>query len=262
MDAFGAIGGEKMIENSVYSYYCFGYNYCNLKERFVKKTNKEVLKEININYLNYIESLSLPVTRKVIENIYIIVQEIEKQNPEDIVKDDVTTKISKIISDADKTLDAELMLKKTYTLTSKRIDVDKLIKTPCELLANDVWTRLSEQCKIDFTEACRCIAFSMPTASAFHIMRAVEEMVRQLYLTFVRQNRMSNPMWGPIVEKLRKKKPPKPTNKTLDHLDMIRNTYRNPTQHPDKNFSIDEAQDLLYSSIVAINEIINEIKKR
>lgn len=262
MDAFGAINGENMKENSVYAFYCFGYNYFNLRERLAKKTNKEVLEEVNDNYLNYIESLNLPVTRKVVENIYQIVQEIEEQNPEDVVKDDVTNRISKLISDADKTLDAELKLKKTYILTSKRIDIDKLTKTPNELLANDVWGRLSDQCKIDFAEACKCIAFSMPTATAFHIMRAVEEMVRQLYWTFVRQNRMPNPMWGPIIDKLRKKKQPRPTNKTLDHLDMIRNTYRNPTQHPDKNYSIDEAQDLLYSSIVAINEIINEIKKK
>jgi hypothetical protein len=251
-----------MKEKSVYSYYCFGFNYYILKEKLTKKTNKEMSDQLKRLYLNYIEDLSLPVTKKVVQNLYEIINQMELKDSKEIVTDETLKNITEIINAADKTLDAELMLKKTYSLTPKRIDIDKLIKTPDELLANGVWDLLSEQCKTDFSEACKCIAFNMPTACAFHTMRAVEEMVRQLYVTYVRQNRMSNPMWGPILEKLKKKKSPKPTLKTIEHLDMIRSTYRNPTQHPDKNFSIDEAQDLLYSSIVAINEIVTEIKKR
>ena len=69
-------------------------------------------------------------------------------------------------------------------------------------------------------------------------------------------------MWGPMVEKLRSKNQPKPSSDLLDHLDLIRKNYRNPTQHPDKFYSIDEAQDLLNSTIVAINMISKSIEDR
>ncbi len=43
---------------------------------------------------------------------------------------------------------------------------------------------------------------------------------------------------------------------------MIRKNYRNPTQHPEKFYTTDEAQDLLNSSIVAINSICRAIEAR
>jgi hypothetical protein len=76
-----------------------------------------------------------------------------------------------------------------------------------------------------------------------------------LYYCFVKTNRLTKPMWGPMTDKLRRKNKPKPTNDLLDHLDTIRKNFRNPTQHPEKFYTIDEAQDLLFASIVAINRV-------
>ena len=56
----------------------------------------------------------------------------------------------------------------------------------------------------------------------------------------------------------RKKKAPA---KILQLLDHIRNDYRNPTQHPEARYSIDEAQDLLPLMISACNKMHSDLSK-
>src|SRR5262249_40866727 len=107
----------------------------------------------------------------------------------------------------------------------------------------------------------RCITMNLSTAAAFHLMRCVEDCVKLLYFQFVKTGRMEKPMWGPMVEKLKNKNKPKPSPEILDQLDIIRTNFRNPTQHPQKFYNIDEAQDLLNASIVAIGGVCREIVK-
>ena len=126
-------------------------------------------------------------------------------------------------------------------------------------MANKVYDNLNDQTKKDFDLACTQIALNLPTGAAFHLMRALEEQVKVLYFHFKRTNRLRNPMWRPMLQQLRNKRNPKPTDKLLDLLDGVRLHYRNPTQHPDMFYTIDEAQDLLNQTISAINLISTEI---
>jgi hypothetical protein len=109
-----------------------------------------------------------------------------------------------------------------------------LLKSLDKLLAKGVNLQMSANARRDFFDATRCIAMNLPTAAAFHLLRCVEEMVKQLYYSFVKQNRMGKPMWGPMLDKLKAKKRPKPSVELVDHLDIIRRNFRNPTQHPEK----------------------------
>lgn len=68
-------------------------------------------------------------------------------------------------------------------------------------------------------------------------------------------------MWGPMTAQLRDKRAPKPSTKLLAHLDGMRIHFRNPTQHPDAFYTMDEAQDLLNQTISAINMIAAELPK-
>lgn len=80
-----------------------------------------------------------------------------------------------------------------------------------------------------------------------------------LYNAFKKRDRLKNPMWGSIIKELRGKRNPKPSDKLLDHLDGMRVHFRNPTQHPDVFYNIDEAQDLLNQTMTAINMIAAEL---
>lgn len=250
-----------MKETSIYAYYAFGYNYNLLRESGGGWNPAELIEELE-RYLDQITQLELQVTSHVVGRLRKEFEEIRKLKPDEGVPAAIVKKIREIIESADQTLDAELQLKKVLTITQKRFDVEMLLRSPSDLLSAGCWGAMSETAKIDFTEGTRCIAMNLGTASAFHQMRCVEECVKSLYFCFVKNGRMEKPMWGPMVEKLRKKNKPRPTKELLDHLDIIRSNFRNPTQHPEKFYSIDEAQDLLNSSIVVIGGICREITGR
>jgi hypothetical protein len=140
-----------------------------------------------------------------------------------------------------------------FIVSEKRLDTAKLLDTPGELFAPGVFASLSEIAQDDFRHAGRCVAFEEATAAAFHLMRATEAVLRDLYARWVRRDRIPEPrMWGPMISHLRARRsaPPKVL---LDHLDGIRVNFRNPTQHPDATYDIHEAQDLFSVCVDAVN---------
>ena len=92
-------------------------------------------------------------------------------------------------------------------------------------------------------------------------MRCVEGTLRAYYCSIVRKGRVAKLMWFEMLAHLSKRRdaPPKPVR---DNLDNIRSNFRNPTQHPDARYDIDEAQDLLAVSIDAINRMARDMKAR
>lgn len=247
-----------MKETSIYDFYAFGYNYNIWCTSWVGKSLQDAARELE-NYLFYVSNLELLVTKKIVEDLNDILADLRAGKPEDIIDPKVATKIQDTLVSADKTLDAELKIKKVLSVTPKRFDVASLLQAPRSLLANGTWGKLTETAQRDFADATRCIAMNLSTAAAFHLMRSAEECLKQLYFHYVKNGRLEKPMWGAMVDKLRQKNKPKPSVEILDHLDIIRKNYRNPTQHPQKFYTIDEAQDLLNSTIVVLNGICAEI---
>lgn len=99
------------------------------------------------------------------------------------------------------------------------------------------------------------MAFERPTAAAFHILRAAEDVLRSFYEKVVKQKRITSRMWGPIVIDLRKRTAMKNEAALLNNLDNIRASFRNPTQHPEKIYSMDEVQDLIFLCVDVINRM-------
>lgn len=66
-------------------------------------------------------------------------------------------------------------------------------------------------------------------------------------------------MWGNMLDQLRAKTKNKPPEILLNSLDLIRNAYRNPTQHPQATYEIDSAQDLFGVCLDAIGKMGSEL---
>lgn len=154
---------------------------------------------------------------------------------------------------------AEALTKKIYILPSRRFNTEYLLAEPQRLLKRGAYDKLEEIAKIDFASSCRCILFGEATAAAFHILRVTESVLKSYYFHHRRQNRLTKPIWGPIIDQLKSKTKNKPPTALLASLDLIRTAYRNPTQHPEATYEIDSAQDLFGVCLDAIGKMIDEL---
>jgi hypothetical protein len=161
-----------------------------------------------------------------------------------------------IASHVHKTLYAESNGKIAFFATDKRYDVQRLLYDIGSLMRDGTLEQLPSIAQTDLREAGVCIAFERPTAAAFHSLRGTESALRHLYSCVVKRGRMNEPwMWGPIVTALRARS--RPIDDTLlDNLDGLRRNFRNPTQHPEKVYGIDEAQDLLAACLDVVSRMV------
>jgi hypothetical protein len=148
-----------------------------------------------------------------------------------------------------------------YVTREKRLDVDRLLEDPGRLFPSGVFTELSETARLDVAEGFRCLAFELPTAAAFHLMRAVEESLRRFYLAVVKRGRVKPLLWKPMLDQLSKRRTPPPAA-LIAQLDHIRSSFRNPTQHPDAVYDIDGAEDLAFLSIDVLARLVRAMPSK
>jgi hypothetical protein len=114
---------------------------------------------------------------------------------------------------------------------------------------------LQEPTKLDIRQAGRCLAFELPTAAGFHIMRATESILRDYYVAHVGKKPKTR-NWGKYIADL---KTSSANPKTVAVLDQIRTLHRNPTIHPEVVLSGSEAQTLFGIAQSAITAMIEDM---
>ena len=170
------------------------------------------------------------------------------------------SQLHKIMSYLDRTLRAEATTLDAYVLSENRFDALRLVEQPESLFAPETFGKLPRIAQIDVREAGRCIGFGLPTAGAFHLLRATEDSLRSYYRVFVKRGNIEKATWGHLVEMLRKKKrKPKPSETLLNHLDHIRKNFRNPTDHPEMIYDMEGVQDLLSLVVDVLNRVTKEL---
>lgn len=242
----------------IYRYYAFGYNYNNLRRLGMEGYTIEDGVKLLSEFLGYLDELDLQVTKGIAKELIDLLGVLRGSKESHVSAEQVKI-VKATVERLDPTLDSELSLRYGYTLTKKRYPLDSLLYKPQDLLNEKTIASLSGTTRKDFWAACRAIAFNQPTSAAFHLMRALEAQVKVLYFAFKKTKRLAKPMWGPMTAQLREKRAPKPSEKLLTHLDSMRIHFRNPTQHPDAFYTMDEVQDLLNQTIAAINMITSEL---
>jgi hypothetical protein len=143
-----------------------------------------------------------------------------------------------------------------FIASDGRYAVSKLLDDVGGLMGEHVFDGLPALAQYDFQQAGRAIAFDLPTAAAFHLLRGTEAVLRDFYLRTVKRDRIKEPrMWGPMVTALRARRNPPPAV-LLTNLDSLRAHFRNPTQHPEKVYDLDEAQDLMALAFDAVARMV------
>lgn len=160
----------------------------------------------------------------------------------------------------EKTIWAESKTRVIAIPVPRRFELNHLLSKPGNILAKGIFERLTDLAQSDISQACRCIAFECPTAAAFHMLRAVEECVRILYKSYFPRGDEKR-AWGVLTNELKaKSRKPLPDPVLLGHLDHLRQKFRNPTDHPEKNYEIEEAEDLIHVSVDIVNRCLRDQK--
>ena len=150
--------------------------------------------EANLNtFFQFLEELGLPVTTRVAESqlgeLKVAIEDYEEGKR---ISAAHATELKTAIKLIRTTLDAEIKDVGAYSPTAKRIDLQKLLDEVPKLFAPTVFDALPDVARFDLNEAGKCIAFERPTAAAFHILRATEDVLRYYYRISVRSKRIKS----------------------------------------------------------------------
>lgn len=254
-----------MLATHVFEYFAFGYNYLILRSQTRGKKvlrDSDSLETLLSEFFTHLDTLNLRVTAQAAFDLSDLREQISSM-PEDAVVDaDLANKVTQACTKLDVTLHSELGLRTAFVVTPGRFSIQHLLEEPSELLGRETLPRLPDIALFDFNAACRALAFGLATAAAFHLMRCLEAMLREYYTTLIKRNRIKELLWSPMIQHLRKKRRSMSPKALLDHMDNIRVNFRNPTQHPDARYELEEAQDLLSVSIDALNRMARDLAER
>ncbi|MEP1201498.1 hypothetical protein [Tateyamaria sp.] len=220
---------------------CVGYNI----QSVFKFLNENKMK-VSMNAARDLYSLSKEFDAKYSEG------ENEHMTEEDIERVNVAMEVLR------PTILAEAEEINAFFAKEKRYNIDLLYDNPADIFGASVFYELPESAQMDFGEGLKCIVLERGTAAAYHLMRGSEATLKQLYLSIVKQKRLAKPMWGPMVSKLEERG-------VLDDalkgtLENARRGFRNPVAHPDRFYSVDEAQDILGTTTQLVSLIVSHEK--
>lgn len=252
-----------MLSKSIYDYYWFGTCV-----RYLQDVNEgttlgdDTAGRVahNLNQLfGYLDELGLQVTSRASGELLAFSTDLQQNDSDYQLTKQDSDNLSTYIGDLRHTLEAELRGFEAYIVTPKRLDTNKLLKNISELFSPGVFHKLPDIAQYDLSEAGKCTAFERPTAGAFHLMRGTEAVLRAFYKALVKRNRITADLWGPLVDDLKKRAQGRGKAKEyaslLPHLDHIRVSYRNPTQHPEMMYDIHGLLDLWGVCIDTINRM-------
>ena len=245
---------------------CYEYIHIGLCLRLLIQSNATDKKEFIEEHLEKLKQLldnvsfevSLAYTRAdTFEKLEETIEEIESASTE--IGDEINKKLSVELNILENIVFAEANTKKVFSIPQRRFNSTYLLSNPEKLLKKGLFEKLSDLAKSDISSAGRCLLFGESTAAAFHILRATEEVLKSYYLHHRKTKRLEKPMWGPMLNQLRAKNRNKPPVFLLDSLDLIREAYRNPTQHPSIIYEIDSAEDLIGVCLDSIGKMAYEL---
>jgi len=165
----------------------------------------------------------------------------------------LVSEIREAAKDFETSLRTECQLMDTYFISKKGTYSTKdLVDNAHFQIPEPSRSELPEQAKLDLDQAGKCIAFDVPTAAAFHLLRATESVIRDYYQLIVPGTKQANPKmrnWGVYIKLMKAHGGDKAALSILDHM---RDVYRNPVTHPEENYTDEKVQVLFGLCVSAI----------
>ncbi|MHB1957594.1 MAG: hypothetical protein ACYCO5_01015 [Acidobacteriaceae bacterium] len=171
------------------------------------------------------------------------------------------TEVREAAKEFETVLRTECQMMDTYFVFKKGVYSTKdLVENAHHQVPEPSRSSLPDQTKADFDQAGRCLAFDVPTAAAFHLLRGTESVIREYYeLVVPGPKRASTRMrsWGVYINLMEKYKADANILSLLNHM---KDVYRNPVLHPEENYSDERAQVLFGLCISAVVLLLQAIQ--
>jgi len=169
------------------------------------------------------------------------------------------SKISEAAKKFETVLAAECQVLDTYFVSKKGAYSTADLVERAHICFGAMAAKLPDQAKSDFDQAGKCMAFDLPTACAFHIVRGSEAVIRKYYEQVTgKAPKVKMRNWGAYIKLLRENKADEKVTVFLDH---IRNSYRNPVLHPEESVDADQAVILFGACVSLVTLMISEIDR-
>lgn len=155
----------------------------------------------------------------------------------------------------------ELRAAATYFVPRVGIyDTGMLVSAADAHLPIDESVAIPEFCRSEIRAAGVCMAFGLTTAAGFHLMRAVESMLRD-YCAVYGVTIPTNATMGACLAELKKPREnsTQMNQKTIREIDKIRELDRNPLMHPDTVLSTFDAQMLFNQVSCAVASMARDV---
>jgi hypothetical protein len=243
----------------------YSYIRIGLYLRMLANVNTSFTKSFFTKELNTLKSIlvetELTISCSNMESSFFkdMESELNKLEDEDLINSNLCSIINKEMMILERHVYSEGKTKTVHLIPERRFNSTYLLTKQEKLFMEGIFNKLPTLAQSDIRSSCKCLLFGEATASAFHILRATEDILKSYYFHHIRQNRLSKPMWAQMIVKLKAKNRNKPPLTLLNSLDLIREAYRNPTQHPDATYDIDSVQDLMGLCIDVINKMGTEL---
>jgi hypothetical protein len=160
-------------------------------------------------------------------------------------------------------LSAELQTLAAYHITQKGIySTTDLVERAEGILPQHVLGRIGQMAVGEVRESGKCLALDCATASAFHMMRATEEVMYRYYVSVCKPKparKLEN--WGAYIAELSKSSQPE-VKEVVAMLQQIKDRHRNLIMHPEIVLTIDEAFTLFEIAQGAIIAMADNITVR
>jgi hypothetical protein len=221
-----------------------------------------------IAFIDQTEGMNIPESRQAARNLLSALAAVVEpaqfnQGVVDVSRIISNQEVSEIwhcVGEFTSSFDREYRYLDVFTVTQKGVyDTRSLINHPEAKFPEKLRVVLPAQFVEDLKQAARCLAFDIPTASAFHICRATESLIIKYHEVL---SGASWPFkkrdWKIYIEQLVKRGAPRGIT---DRLDEIREFDRNSYTHPETNVTVDEAPVLFELCTGVVYQMADEIFK-
>jgi hypothetical protein len=167
--------------------------------------------------------------------------------------------IASAINSFETILAAECQVLDTYLILKTGAYSTADLVERAHIVFGDDASKLTAECRADFDQAGRSLAFMLPTAAAFHTLRGTEAVIRNYYQAVVGSVPKKIPRnWAAYISLLERNGADKDILAFIDH---VRTGYRNPILHPDETVDASQASILFGACISLVTLILREMDR-